>query len=218
MSVQTIVLYGNRLHDKTAYSTNQDPQSFSLSLSEASTLADTGFQFLADSLALLDAAVRNDAIKALADSLGLTEQTLIASLKALSDELFVADSLAGFAYIKALSDFLRLKDWLELRLTRQNPWSSTATNAPRPSKIHNYGAGVYYGVDFYSSNPTVFWLLSAPNKATWESIPAVVPALPLYGAVLFGQKTFGSTPAVGWTKPVDTGKQAWQNANGESHN
>lgn len=277
MSVQTIVLYGNRLYDAETYSTNQDPQSLSAILSDAMAMTDSEKQnaikaiaeaitmaetrimsgtkvltdsstmietlakalimhtltdsvsmsdtrviaatkALAEALAVADTLIVTTGTKALTESLTMTEQRLIAAVKILVDSLTVADATVNILQDKGLSDFILLKDWLELRWQKANVWQITPAYNFRPSSIHNYGPGVYYGVDFYSSNPSVNWLLQTASPATWQMTSLVVVTPPLYAQTLYAGKPYGATPAVGWTKPVNAGQQAWTNENGESHN
>ncbi len=277
MSIQTIVLFGNRLYDKTTYSTNQDPQSFSATLSDSMSMTDSEKQLaikaiaeaitmaeawitagnkvltdsatmtetlakalimhtltdtfsatdtrviaatkaLSEALAVADAIIVASATKSLSDNFTLTEQRLLQAVKVLVDSVTVEDSTISVRQIKGLSEFILLNDWLEMRWKKAEVWQSTPAFGFRPSHIHNYGPGVYYGVDFYSSNPSVNWLLQTANSAAWQMNTLEVPVLPLYAQTLFGQKPYGATPAVGWTKPDNTGRQAWTNENGESHN
>lgn len=218
MAVQTIVLYGSRLYDAETYSTNEDPESLTATLSDSMAIQDTGFQFLADAIAMLEAAITTDGIKALADSLSMTESQLIAATKILVDSIDVQDASVQLQQIKGLSDFILVKDWVELQLLRAGVWSESPAYGFRPSNIHLYGPGVYYGFDFYSSNPTVAWLIATPATTTWEMSPAVGASLPLYSQTQYGSQPYSGTPAVGWTKPISNARQNWTNENGESHN
>ena len=218
MAVQNIVLYAPRLYASSTYATNEDAESLELDLFDDTELTDTDFQFLKDVLTLLEAAIVTDGVKPLADSLSMTEEALINSIKALIEELSVEDAPLVLQQIKGLSDFILVKDWLALKLQRANIWQSTPAYGFRPSNIHNYGPGVYYAVDFYASNPTVNWLLSTPNTATWQMVEVSAVPDPLYAQVLYSQQGYGGSPSVGWTRPVSTARQAWINNNGESHN
>lgn len=224
MSVQTIILYGNRLYDVVTYSTNQDPQSFSATLSDTATLSDSevqnGNKALSDSATLADVQIVTTGIKGLSDTSTLAEILSFVqnSIRSMSDVLQIDDNKVSIQQIKGFSEFIRVKDWLELHLDKVGVWTSSPAFGTHPSRIHLYGPNVFYGVDFYSSNPTVNWLPITPNVTSWSSLPAEIPEIPLYGAVLYGQKTFGSKPSVAWTNPIPTGRQNWTNANGESHN
>lgn len=277
MSVQNIVLYGAILYDPDTYSTNQDPQSFTATLTDTATLADLEIQnatkvaadaismaeawiasgkkvladsaamgetiakslamatlleslglsdarviaskkALADVIAVADTIVTLNATKAVTEAMTLTEQRLMAAVKILAESLTVSDAKIQLAQIKGLSDFALLKDWIELKLVRAGIWQSTPAFGFKPSNIHLYGPGVFYGVDFYASNPTVAWLVSTPAQTTWEMEPTVGAVLPLYGQTQYGPQPYSATPEASWTKPVSTARQAWTNANGESHN
>lgn len=217
MSVQNIVLYGPRLYGSSTYSTNEDPESLSLNLTDTANIADAQFQFLQDALVLLESAITTDGIKALAESLSMTESMFLNAVRNFSDSLLLQDAIL-LQQIKGLSDFIIVKDWLDLKLDRANIWQSTPAYGFRPSNIHLYGPGVYYGFDFYAANPTVNWLLSTPNATTWSDNSQGATETPLYADVLYSQTTFGAIPAVGWTRPTSTTQRTWTNNNGESHN
>jgi hypothetical protein len=279
MAVQNIILYGDvtRLFDAETYATNQDPESFSATLSDATTLADAQIQdtikalaeaivtaetwiadggkvlsdsatlaetfvksldmatlveslslsdaqaisaekALTDLIAVADTIATMSAVKPLSDAMTMTESRLIAAIKVLSDAMVVVDSSVQIAQIKGFSEFVRVTDWLELKLQRAGIWSVTPAFGVISSDIHLYGPGVYYGVDYYAANPRVNWLLSTPAAATWQSTEAATEGETLYADTLYSQSLYGSVPAVGWTKPDEMGQQAWTNQNGESHN
>lgn len=218
MSIETEVLYGNRLYDAPTYSTNQDPESLSANLADSATLTDTGFQFLADALSILENAITVNGIKRLADSMSMTEAQLISAVKLLTDSTTVTDAVLHIAQIKALTDFIVVKDWVSLNLDRADIWQTTPAFGFNPSNIHCYGANVYYAVDFYSHNPTVNWLLQTLSTTTWQMQSSTEIQQSLYAQTYYGASPFSSTGTPGWTKPVATGQQAWTNANGESHN
>lgn len=173
---------------------------------------------ISDALTVADTIITRSATKALTESLTMTEQRLMSAITFLVDSLIVADSKISLQQIKGLTDFILVKDWVELKWKKADVWTATPAFNFRPSKIHNYGPGVYYGVDFYSSNPTVNWLLTAMNPATWKTTPTVLSQIQLYEKTSYGSKPYGSTPQVQWSKPTNTGKEAWTNNDGESHN
>jgi hypothetical protein len=276
MAVQTIVLYAPRLYGVSTYSTNQDPESLSASLSDSVAMSDadtqaaikalseaiamaetwitSGTKSLSDtatmsetlakalvkatmteSLSMTDARVIaavkalsdlmmlsdslvTTGIKALTESATLTEGFLVSFLVEMSDDLLIDDAAVRIQQIKGLSDFILLNDWLELKLNKADVWDSHAAFGTRPSQIHLYGPGVYYGVDYYGSNPTVIWLPITANSTIWQTTEQSSQGETLYAEASYGQRAFGSVPAVGWTAPVSTARQAWVNFNGESHN
>ena len=168
MSVQNIVLYSSYLFGAPTYSTNLDPESFELDLSEIANLQDTGFQLLEDAISIIEDAIAKGAVKPLADSVSMTEDQFMSAVKALTDAIVAADGVE-FDQIKGLSDFILIKDWLSIRITKANIWQTTPAFGFRPSNIHLYGPGVFYGVDYYAANPTVNWLLSVRNSSNWKN-------------------------------------------------
>lgn len=218
MAVQTIVLSGNRLYDVPTYSTNQDPESLTANLSDSTSLTDTDFKFVKDAISIVDNAITRNSIKALAESLSMSETRLVSALKHLADAIITEDSSVLIQQIKGFSEFIRVKDWIELKLDRAGIWQSTPAFGFAPSQIHLYGPNVYYGFDYYAANPSVNWLLTALNSTTWLMTEAATQSETLYAQTLFSQSLFGSVPAVGWTNPISTAQQAWTNNNGESHN
>lgn len=218
MSVQSIVLYAPRLYAEETYSTNQDPESLTASLSDSTTLTDTDFKFVQDAILIIDAAIATNGIKPLAESMSMTEAALISALKILTDSLLVADASILIQQIKGLSEFIRVKDWVELNLQRADIWSVSPAFGVTPSQIHLYGPGVYYAVDYYGANPSVNWLLTTINATTWRNNESLNQGLTLYTESLYTQRLFGTTAVAGWTKPNSTAQQAWTNENGESHN
>lgn len=132
MSIQTEVLYGNRLYDKVTYSTNNDPESLSLSLSDStsvtdSTTAESATKALAETITFTESLITSG-IKALSDSTTMTETFIkklshafsdtttlsdamvIRAIKVLSDAFVVTDSLIIKSSIKALSDTVTLSE------------------------------------------------------------------------------------------------------------
>jgi hypothetical protein len=218
MAVQNIVLYAPRLYASSTYATNQDPESMSVILSDSSVLTDTDFKFIADALSVLESAIVTDGVKALAESMSMTEQMLLDSVKILVDACTAQDAPLLLRQIKGLSEFILVKDWVEIKLLRAGIWQTTPAFGFRPSQIHLYGPGVYYAVDYYGANPTVNWLLITLNAATWRRNEATTLGETLYSETLYSQSLYGSVPTVGWTRPNSTARQAWTNENGESHN
>lgn len=217
MAVQNIVLYAPRLYASSTYASNEDPESLSLSLTDTTAITDTDFRFFQEALSILDAAITTNGTKALADAMNMTEARLFAATRELVD-LVSLDATLLLRQVKGLSEFIRIHDWVEIKLQRAGIWESTPAFGFAPSQIHLYGPGVYYGVDYYGANPSVNWFVTELNSTTWRGADNLVLGESLYSEQLFSQASYGSVPAVNWTKPLSTARQAWTNNNGESHN
>jgi hypothetical protein len=167
---------------------------------------------------LLEHVIAFLAEKALTEGITLAETTILAAVMALTENLEIVDGAIGFLPIKGLSEFIRLNDWLEFRWKKAEVWDTTPAYNFRPSSIHNYGPGVYYGFDFYAANPSVNWLLQTADSATWQLATLTVPVLPLYAGTQFGEHLYAADPAARWVRPTGLSRRAWINENGESHN
>lgn len=186
-----------------------------VSMTDTRTLA--AIKALSEALAIADT-IRVTGTKGLSDSLTLVEQRLMSAVKILLDTLTVADLTVKLLPNRGLSEFIRLKDWLELKLLRANIWQSTPAYGLHPSALHLYGPGVYYGFDYYSSNPTVTWLLETRNTTVWQAQAFTVAEQSLYAQTFYGQSPFSTSGQTGWTKPIADTQPTWVNFNGESHN
>lgn len=106
MSIQTDVLYGNRLYAGPTYSSNNDPESLSLSLSDTATLTETRVdsinQVLADAMSLTET-IAKAVTRSLADSTTMTDSEANNATKTLSESVTTSDASIRTA-IKALSE------------------------------------------------------------------------------------------------------------------
>lgn len=229
MATRTQVLYGNRLYGRVTYELNDDPQTFTATLSDSQASADAdtitiGRNFadtqsssdllvklvaklLTETETMSDARVMlvqkiltetqgsSDAFtarigQALAETQPMTEARTFAVAKAFSESVtmtptftiqFIVSLVDGMTIIdnsvvivqtKGFTDFVLLKEWVSIKLSRPNPWTAAQH---------------------------------------------VELSLTLYAQPLYAQKLFGATPTTAWAFP-NSRQRAWTNSDGQNIN
>ncbi len=193
MAIQTAVEYGNRLYSQPTYSSNQDPQTFLVSLSDTTSisesLADSINSILADLLTLVDAKVVSNkkvlsdtvtsadtliasAAHPLADSVALSEARIISAVKVFADALASLDALSIQANA-ALAETLFLTDAKLISAVKR----LTDTLGVKDPLLTKLGKKVL--TDFIVLNEWIaiklqrggIWTDSSPSSASWATSP-----------------------------------------------
>jgi len=274
MSNQTVVLYGNRLYDNITYSSNQDPQTFSASLSDSTSLTDarildTITQLLADIQALIDTRLfssqkiladtenlSENLIKLLnhsfSDSISLSDSEVLLNKKVLQDTISALESIITTIGIKALletltltesrffqtsrilletlvlhelsitvhesttlADFTILNEWLSLKLNRANIWTSKSASETVNAILEIYDKSLY-DKPLYSGMAGIDWIIPNNDSATWINPPIIVTVPQLYGKMLYSKLLYGSIPSLTWIIPP-TNTENFTNFDGQGN-
>lgn len=145
MSIQTEVLYGNRLYGAVTYSNNNDPETLTANLGDTASMVDadttSGAIPLSDTESLADTIIKL-VEKTLAESQTLSDSKIVEILQTLSDTFSMSDAL-GFTAFRRSDETMALADTIlhtvnkaltEVTTSSQNLYAKTL-----------YGAHTYSG-------------------------------------------------------------------------
>lgn len=200
MALLTDVLYGNRLYSQETYSSNEDPESLSILLSDSTPMTESTVdsinQVLADALSSSDALITLS-IAALSDTITITEQDLFQIQAYLSDSINILDSRVAILRTKPITDFIILNEWISIVLAKANIWATQSAQSSTTTDEVLYSIPEY-DRNLYSSSPITLWQQGEEASVIWTAENSTAITLPLYSQVLYAKSLYGSMPTVVW--------------------
>lgn len=186
MSTQTEVLYGNRLYDQVTYSTNQDPQTFTATLSDSTSLSDarvidTITQALSDLATLSDARIITSGTKVLTDTETLSDSIAKTLSHALSDSTSVTDSTVVKTITKAISELITLSE-ARIIVSGTKVLPDTVTLTESIAKILSHA---------FSDSTSLSDIRTITATKVIPVIPTITAPFPLYGQILYTGSLYG---------------------------
>lgn len=162
--------FGGDSSSATLFAESFIPQTYSLSLSESITGAEAEIfsttKVLSDTVTLSVAAA-----KTLSHSLSDSVTPSVAIAKTLQKVFMesgnVTDNGTLIFTIKTLSDFLILKEWISIRLTKALIWTNPSVNA----NLHDFLFGKYtFGSQLFGGvKPSSSWTKGARGPNVWTN-------------------------------------------------
>lgn len=161
--------FGGDSSSATLFAESFIPQTYSLSLSETITDTDAeifkGSKVLSDTMTLSESQIKS-LTKVLSDSVTASSALKKTLSKVLSDSGSVTDGSLVFT-IKRLSDFLILKEWISIRLTKSLIWTNPSVNA----NLHDTLWGTYqFGTQLFGGvKPSSSWTKGTRRQIPWTN-------------------------------------------------